>query len=296
MLVMEPTQLRVPGADDLTINLLEWSREGVPMLLIHGFSNEAHIWDDFAPVVAPYYRVLAMDLRGHGDSDWHPDGAYDYDDHVRDLEAVLEHLEIERAVLVCHSLGGRVAMLFGGLHPERLAGLVIVDSAPDLDRRGTTRISLDTAQHRDPSFASIGEYEQMLVHAYPVATAKAIARMARHGLKQREDGRYILKMDTKFRGVVGGDEGAAIDTKAIEEHHERHRKRLWEALEKIECPTLVVRGAASDIVTPDVADRMADEALKKGSLAVVGQAGHSVMTDNPEGFERAVGGFVLGES
>jgi pimeloyl-ACP methyl ester carboxylesterase len=297
---MEPTVLRIPGADGLTLNLLEWSREGVPMLLIHGFGNEAHIWDDFAPVVAPHYRVLAMDLRGHGDSDWHPDGAYDYDDHVRDLEAVLQHLDLERVVLVSHSLGGRVSMLFGGRHPEMLAGLVIVDSAPNLDRRGTARISLDVAQNRDPSFRSPSEYEQMLVHAYPAATPKAIRRMAQHGLKQREDGRYVLKMDTKFRGAVGGatDEEAASppSAEAIEAHDERYREEMWSALEKIQCPTLVVRGAASDIVTADVADRMADEALANGSLAVVPQAGHSVMTDNPEGFERAVGDFVLGES
>ena len=291
---MEPTQRRLPGADGLSLNALEWSTDGTPMILLHGFSNEAHIWDDFAPTVAPYYHVVAVDLRGHGDSDWHPDGAYDYDDHVADLEAIVEHLGIERAVLVAHSLGGRVAMLFGGRHPEKLAGLVIVDSGPELDKRGTTRISLDTAQHRDPSFATVAEYEQMLVHGYPAATPRAIRRMAEHGVRQRDDGRWVLKMDTKFRGVVGGED-QPLDMSEIEARHERYREEMWQALAKIPCPTLVVRGAASDILSAEVADEMADEVLQKGELAVVGQAGHSVMTDNPEGFGQMVGRFVLGE-
>ncbi len=141
---MQPRVSRVPGADGVTLNLLEWSSEGVPLLLLHGFGNEARIWDDLVPSLAPHYRVMALDLRGHGDSDHHPGGAYDYDDHVEDLEAVFAHLGIERAVLVAHSLGGRIAMLFGGRHSEQLAGLVIVDSAPELDSRGTTRITRET--------------------------------------------------------------------------------------------------------------------------------------------------------
>ena len=291
---MKPTIRRIPAADGLTLNALEWSTEGTPMLLLHGFSNEAHIWDDFAPTVAPYYHVIAIDLRGHGDSDWHPDARYDYADHVTDLEAVYASLGIERAVLVAHSLGGRIAMLFCGEHPERVAGLVIVDSAPELDARGTTRISLDTAQHRDPSFASISEYEQMLVHGYPAATPAAITRMARHGLKQREDGRFVLKMDIAFRGVVSG-EGGEVDQAAIEAHHLAYREMMWKALERVACPTLVVRGAASDIVSADVADRMVEDVLGQGELAVVARAGHSVMTDNPDGFRDAVTSFVLAE-
>ncbi len=94
---MDPKVTRIPVADGLTLNALEWSTEGVPLLLLHGFSNEAHIWDDFAPSVAEHYRVIALDWRGHGDSDHHAEAAYDYDDHVRDLEAVFQHLGIERA-------------------------------------------------------------------------------------------------------------------------------------------------------------------------------------------------------
>ena len=261
------------------------------MILIHGFGNEAHIWDDFAPSVADAYRVIAIDQRGHGDSDWDPEGRYDYENLVADLEAVIDGLDLERVVLVGHSLGGRVAMFYAGAHPEKMAGFVIVDSAPELDPRGTIRIRQDVEEHRDPSFADPGEYERYLSTAYPAATPIALKRMAKHALKQREDGRWVLKMDLALRGFGAQD----VDEAAMREREQRHTAQLWEALEKTACPTLVVRGAASDIMSADVADKMADEVLAKGQLAVVGQAGHSVMTDNPDGFREAVCKFVLGE-
>jgi pimeloyl-ACP methyl ester carboxylesterase len=154
---MEPKERKIQGADGLSLNLVEWSQKGVPMLLLHGYSNEAHIWDDFIPTVSSHYRVLALDLRGHGDSDWHPQAAYAYENHVEDIEAIVASLGIERLVVIGHSLGGRIAMLYGGQHPEKLAGLVIVDSAPELDHRGTVRISMEAAQNSDPSFGSVAE-------------------------------------------------------------------------------------------------------------------------------------------
>lgn len=291
---MQPDVLHIPTPDGLTLNVLEWSREGTAMLFIHGFSNEAHIWDDVAPGLAPYYRVLAMDLRGHGDSDWHPEGGYDYADHVSDVVGVLDHLGIERVVIVAHSLGGRVAMLLAGQAQARIAGLVIVDSAPEIDRRGAVRISMDTAEHTDPSFAKPSEYETMLAHAYPAATSEAIARMAKHGLKRREDGRYVLKMDPRLRRFVAGD-GERPDAETLARLESERSDAMWKGLEALECPVLVVRGAASDIVGPEVADRMVEDALRDGRLAVVAQAGHSVMTDNPEGFAEVLNAFALGE-
>lgn len=288
---MEPRSRRVAGADDLDLHLLEWSGEGVAMLLVHGFGNDAHIWDDFAPGFADYYRVLALDQRGHGDSAWALHGEYEYEHFVADLTNVCDNLGIERLVLVGHSLGGRVAMLFAGLHSERLAGLVIVDSAPEIDARGSTRIQLEVGEHRDPSFANHAEYEALLLHNYPAAKPEAIRRMARSGLKKRDDGRLVLKMDPVLRGAVG--ELPTEQERAARE--EANTASMWAALEKITCPTLVVRGAASDIVSPETADRMVEESLTQGQLAVVGRAGHSVMTDNPEEFRQVVATFALGD-
>ncbi len=291
---MEPKPLRVPVASGLSLNVLEWSTEGTALLFIHGFSNEAHIWDDVAPRLAPYYRVLAMDQRGHGDSDWHPEGNYDYAEMVGDVISLLDHLGIERVVIVAHSLGGRVSMLLANEAAERIAGLVIVDSAPEIDRRGAVRISMDTSQNVAPSFERVSQYETMLAHAYPAATPEAIARMAKYQLKQGDDGKYVLKMDTHLRRFVGGD-GETPDADTLAAMEAERSEAMWKGLEALECPVLVMRGAASDIVSADTADRMAEEATKQGKLAVVAQAGHSVMTDNPEGFAEALTAFALGE-
>jgi pimeloyl-ACP methyl ester carboxylesterase len=287
---MNPESRRVPGADGGDVHLLEWSQDGVPLLLLHGFGNEAHIWDDFAPAVAPHYRTLAMDHRGHGDSDWDPEGRYDHDSMVRDVEFVTAALGIERLVLVGHSLGGRIATLFADRNAARMAGLVLVDIGPDLDPRGVTRIHLDVAATPQPTFASVEEYARALTLAYPAGRPDALLRMARHGIRRREDGRYQLKMDPRLRGV-----GSTESPEAAAERGRAMSELLWKALARISCPTLVVRGAASDLLAPDTADRMVEETLAQGRLAVVPQAGHSVMTDNPDGFRDAVTSFVLSD-
>ena len=286
---MEPRSRRIPGSDGLSIHVLEWSDEGTPLVLVHGFGNEAHIWDDFAAIVAPHYRTIAVDLRGHGDSDHDPERRYDYDFHVADLEAATAALGIERLVLVGHSFGGRTSMLFAAKHPERMAGLVIVDIGPEHDPRGTTRIRLEVMQRGDGSFASPAEYERVLAHNFPAGSEGALRRMAQHELRRRADGRYERKADPAF---MAGRPGTS---EADGEARERDTaKRLWDALARIPCPTLVVRGAASDILSPEIADRMVDDVLPKGQLAIVPRSAHSVMTDNPAGFAEAVGAFLLG--
>jgi pimeloyl-ACP methyl ester carboxylesterase len=287
---MTPKSFQVAGADDLQIHLLQWSEIGVPVILVHGFGTDAHIGEDCAPAVATPYRVYAMDLRGHGDSDWDPQARYDYENHQADLEAVIENLAFDRVVLVGHSLGGRVCMRFAAAHNDMVAGLVIVDSAPELDPRGTIRISQDVEQHRDPSFETISQYETYLSTSYPAATPESIRRMARNGLKQRDDGRYVLKMDISFRSRAAGQ----MNPKELAKYEETTTEALWDALAKIDCPSLVVRGAASDIMSADVADRMVDDVMTNASLAVVPLAGHSVMTDNPDGFRECVCEFMLG--
>lgn len=295
---MEPTSIRIPVTDGLSLRLLAWSHEGVPLLFVHGFGNEAHVWDDLAPAVAPYYRTLAVDLRGHGDSDRDPEARYDYDAHVADLEALTEALGIERLVLVGHSLGGRIAMLFAGRHPERMAGLVVVDSAPELDTRGTVRIQLDLQRggggeasgDGGPSFASEAEYRELLARQYPAAGRDALQRLARHGVRARADGRFESRLDPAwFRGRKRASESE------MREREMRLTQELWAALARVPCPTLVIRGAASDVVSAEVAERMAEDVLTNGRLAIIPRAGHSVMIDNPEACRDELAGFVLGE-
>ncbi len=212
---------------------------------------------------------------------------YDAESMADDLEAVLDAVGIDRFVLVGFSMGGRVAMTFAGRHPERLAGLVIIDIGPEVDARGVMRISGEMSENRAPVFSSHREYVAMLSLNYPAGQPDALKRMAEYGLKKRDDDLFELKMDPKLRGVRPTDEA----TKAREE---KFIQQQWDALAKVPCATLIVRGAASDILSPEIADKMVDDVLQNGTLAIVPQAAHSVMTDNPKGFEEAVCAFVLG--
>jgi pimeloyl-ACP methyl ester carboxylesterase len=280
---------RLPGVDGIEIQVREWSREGTPLLFLHGFANDSHVWDEIAPVLAPHYRVLALDHRGHGDSAWDPEGRYDQRTMAADVLRVLDQLGIERLVLVGHSMGGRVSMLVAAEAPEKIAGLVIVDSAPELDRRGTTRIATD-ARKGERSFASLADYEAVLSHQYPVTPSETLARLARHWTRENDEGRYELKMDAGYGRARMKGNAEEMLARASED-----TERMWKGLEKLECPALVVRGAASDVMSADIADRMADDVLKNATLEVIARAGHSVMLDNAAEFERAICRYALGE-
>src|SRR5258705_1821956 len=184
MRAMEPASLRLSATHGLTLHALEWSREGTLLLFLHGFGNDAHVWDSSAPLFAGSYRVLALDQGGNGDSDRDPEGRYDHETMARDVAAALESLGVARVVLVGHSLGGRVAMRFAGLFPEQVAGLVIVDSAPELDARGTTRIRLDV-QQQEPAFATRRDYEQVLHPQYPATKPEILNVLAGHCAQHR---------------------------------------------------------------------------------------------------------------
>ena len=271
---MEPESIRIPGADGLTLHALVWSGEGVGMLLLHGFGN---------------YRTVALDLRGHGDSDADPEGRYDHESMARDVKAAADFLGMERLVLIGHSMGGRVALRFAGAHPDRIAGLVVIDTGPELDARGTTRIRLETGK-RSPLFDSLEEYEGLLSNLYPAARPETLARMARHGLRRRDDGRYERKIDS---GFVTRQESVTEEQRRA--WSEQESKALWDAIAKLPCPILVVRGAASDVLGAQTADRMV-EAARNARLVEIPRAGHSVMVDNPDAFRDAVTDFVLGDA
>ncbi len=287
---MHPTPIRVSGANGLSLQLLEWSQDGPALLFLHGFDNDAHVWDEFAPAFAPYYRTLALDQRGHGDSDWDPENRYDHETMAQDVEHVLDALGIKRVALIGHSLGGRVSMRFAGRNPERLSGLVLVDCGPELDARGVTRIQLET-QSSEPSFGSVQEFEDILARRYPEAATTTLARLAQHWLRERPDGRFEPKTAPNF--------GRTWKAQSAEEARSRMKEeadRLWDALKLISCPTLVIRGAASDVLDPDTAERMVDEALPNGRLEVIPRAGHSVMLDNPAGFLAGITRFALADA
>ena len=127
---MDPVSHAVQGAHGLQLHLLEWSRQGPALLFLHGFGHSARVWDDFVPGVASRYRTLALDARGHGDSDHDPGYRYHHAGITRDIESVVDALALETLSLVGHSMGGYASIRYAAHHPERVAKLVLVDAGP----------------------------------------------------------------------------------------------------------------------------------------------------------------------
>src|SRR5213594_132023 len=117
----------------LRFHFLDWGTPGrPPILLLHGGAQTAHSWDDVAPDLATDHHVLALDQRGHGDSDRAPAGRYTRADFVADVLAFLDDRRFDAATLVALSLGGLNAIAFAATHPTRTRGLVVVDVAPTI--------------------------------------------------------------------------------------------------------------------------------------------------------------------
>lgn len=126
----EPIMIKSNG-DGVQINLATWPGNAGPILCIHGITANCRCWDVLAEALIPDYRVIAMDLRGRGQSEKPPTG-YSLDYHLRDINCLLDDLQLERAVIMGHSLGAFIALAFAAQYPERTDRLILVDGAGDL--------------------------------------------------------------------------------------------------------------------------------------------------------------------
>src|SRR5262245_25750204 len=116
----------------LKIHYLDWgTADKPPMILLHGIGRVAHTFDHIAPHFTSKYHVLAVDMRGHGDSGWDPAGAYLVEDYAKDIEGMAEQLKLQNIVIWGNSTGGRVAQVFAALHPERVAKVISEDVGPE---------------------------------------------------------------------------------------------------------------------------------------------------------------------
>ena len=284
---MKPQSRKLPGAHGLTLHALEWSDVGEPLILLHGFGLDAHVWDEVAPRLADPCRTLALDLRGHGDSDRDPERRYSHAAIGRDLEAVTGTLGPERCVLVGHSMGAYGALHFCARHPERVRALALVDAGPDLTSRGVSKMRFRSL-FEEPSFGNHAEYERVLARSHPLAAPETLARLARYGLRPRDDGRLVLKLDLAFMRPRHGYD-PSVDRGAWAE---RESGYIREVLEGLRIPTRVIRGAESPVLGRETAQWMVDELLADGFLEEVPRAGHAVMLDNPLGLADALNRFL----
>src|SRR5436190_5585731 len=257
-----------PAAKHLTINglrlrYLEWGRpDALPVICVHGYTSSAEAFNALARRIEDRTHIIAIDVRGHGESAWSPEGAYQYADQAGDLAALADQLGIDRFVLIGTSMGGVIAMVYASQHAERLRGLVLNDIGPDVEA-GSGRIT-GLVRSRPADFASLDEAMQYRREISPITAARPLEdqeETARGVLRERPDGRWAWKMDPAY----------------IEQRIARGapvRPQLWPVLEMLPCPTQIVWGTDSDVLSEAQAKRMA-AALPKGELVSVPGVGHA---------------------
>ncbi len=267
---------------DITINGLrlhyrEWGDTSAPpLVLLHGFTGHAASWDTFAEAMSSRFHVFALDQRGHGDSEWATD--YAPERRVEDLEAFVQQLSLVPFALLGLSMGGVCAYGYAVKHPETLTKLVIVDISPTLDTAGSQRIGA-SVQAKD-EFDTPDDAVAQARLGNPRAPDDALRYRAIHNLMQRPDGKWTFKYDVALRRTGGRPVVPRADPETV-----------WPTLAKITCPTLMVRGAESDLTSRASAERMRT-IIPNCTVVEVPRAGHSVPLDNPQGFLEAVRGWL----
>ena len=286
---MEPTHRAVPGASDLSLNLVQWSQEGEPLLMLHGFGHSARVWDPMAKSLAAKYQCLALDLRGHGDSDYDPSFNYHHVMIGKDLISVLDHLEIPQATIVAHSTSGHALIGLAARFPDRLKRLVLVDAGAQLKGKGG-------GGGGDASFEPVckrpEQYAKMLKMMYRRASMDTLETLAHHWLKQRDDGMWIPKLDPGFYKPKSKEDPKHKKDFDREAWAKKEEGKLWADVAKITCPTLVVRGAESKMLSEPTVQKMC-EIMPNAEGAAVEGASHNIMIDNPAGMTDALNKYLL---
>lgn len=258
---------------------VEWGASAdPPVVVLHGITGHARTWDDEAALLATTRRVLVLDQRGHGDSDPAPDGDYSDEALLGDLVAFVETLGLRRCSLLALSLGGRVAINFAGRHPDRVERLVVVDIGPEIAPAGRARVGALMAGAPE-RFETV---QDAIVHMRannPRYTDAMLHHRARHALRPLPNGGLTWKYDRALR-------------EAIRQGRLRVPADLWPQWRAIACPTLLVRGAESDVLSETTAKRMID-ALPAARLVVVPGAGHTVPGDQPAAFQSLLREFLM---
>jgi pimeloyl-ACP methyl ester carboxylesterase len=276
-------ELVLPEEHDVVVNgvrlhYLDWGGDGRPALLfLHGGGLTAHTWDLVCLALRADYRCLALDQRGHGDSEWSPNLEYGPDAHARDIAAFVELvLGPERPVLIGHSMGGMNAMTLA-VGSAELAGLVLVDVGPEIRAdaaRGVAEFIM-----RDAELDSVEDFVERAQAFNPSRDPRLLRRSLLHNLRQLPDGRWTWKYDR--RGMT--PQSFAALRGRLED--------LRRDATRIPCPTLVVRGARSSFFSDEDAARFAGT-LPRGEWTRVEDAGHTVQGDNPRGLVEVLRAFL----
>ena len=281
LLIVSPIQAQTPGpqpadkyitVNGLRLHYLDWGNAGKPpLIMLHGIARVAHTFDHIAPKFTDQYHVIAIDMRGHGDSDWDPGAAYLVEDYVKDLEAVVAQLRLRNLTLWGNSTGGRVVQVFAGLHPDLMSKLIVEDVGPERPRSIADNFARQV-QEDAKGWSSEEELLAQLKKGNQGVSDDQLRTYAHFATKRSPDGRIIWKRDPSLaKGFI--------------------ETELWQYVRRITCPTIYVIGGRSTIVPAE-----AQEQLKKTipgvEIVTMPGLGHYPSQEKPEEFTAIVKRFL----
>ncbi len=265
-------------AGGFRLHYLDWGVGGrPPILFLHGGALNAHTWDVVCLALRAEHHCFALDQRGHGDSEWSPEMDYAPEAHRRDLAGLADELGFERFVLVGQSMGALNAFTYATEYAGRLQGLVLIDAGPSIRPVGAQRIGDFVG-----ATAEIDSIDEALAKALefnPLRDPRLLRRGLLYNYRRLPNGKWARKHDMRHWANVGMTERTA------------RQRESWSPVERVICPTLVVRGALSDVFHDEDAENFA-RALPNARWTRVENAGHTVQGDNPRGLCEALRAFL----
>lgn len=266
-----------------------------PVILLHGGGQTRHSWGDTAQILAEAgWYAIALDARGHGDSDWSAEGGYGIDNLASDLRLVAAQLS-QKPAIVGASMGGMTALIAEGERPPGAdsicTAIVLVDIAPRTEQKGIERIFafMSSNQH---GFASLDDAAEAvaayLPHRPRPSDHSRLAKNLRLRTAPTGEARYYWHWDPKMLALWRQN---TIPDRNDEPQQLRNEERLYRAARALTIPTLIVRGGMSDVVSDNVVAEFLDAVPHVQSVSVA-EAGHMVAGDSNHAFTRAVIEFL----
>lgn len=275
----EPTS-RFVEVEGIKLHYLDWGGDPAKhtFLMLHGGAAHVHWWDAVAPLLVAYGRVIALDFRGHGRSEWANPPHYGPQWYNREVCEVIEHLGT-RVILVGHSMGGAVAQWVATQHPELLEALILVDSphgGPPLMRRLMWRWRRKAQGGKRPELKSLDDVKRKFRLSPPgtYLTRDDLHRLAELGSMRLPNGNFVFRFDPNTRAW-----------RKIEGHSKKPK------IKSIKMPVLILRGAESTLVSARGARRM-NRKIAGSVYREIARAHHHVPLDNPADTAQAIIGFV----
>ena len=249
---------------------------GVPLLLIHGFSSSTFSWKDIFEQLSRNFRVIAVDLKGHGFSD-KPDGDYTRRAQAALIVQLLDYLKIEKAWLVGNSMGGEIALNVALLNGHRVAGLILIDSGG---------INVEGGQSLAPSYIRIPVLGRLLV-----ALALTSDRLVRRGLEKSffDDSKVTDERIAAYHRPLKTRGGQLAGVRA---RMQAGQFPVEPQLDRVKVPTLIIWGA-DDIVIPPAAGRRMNALIAASKLVIIENCGHTPQEERPERVLEEIQKFVL---